>query len=76
MNTERNEHLKNLIRHSCDAKLITANSLLNNETKCSERITEIRKEMQEALTYLKKDGVKITLTPYDEDRTLIHLQPK
>lgn len=76
MNTERREHLKNLIRHSTDAKLILPNTLLNDETKCSDKITEWRKEIQEALEYLKQDGAGITFTPLDEDHTEIHLTPK
>ena len=75
-NTERREHLKNLIRHSCYSKLIIPNSLLEDKTHGNDTVNQIRKEIQEALEYLKEDGVKIKLTPYDGYRTIIYLTPK
>ena len=77
-NTERREHLKNLIRHSTEAELILPNSILNDKTKCDNEIKKIRKEIQEAIEYLKQDDRvgEMTLTPYDEDHTIIHLKAK
>ena len=71
---QRREHLKNLMRHSCDSTLYIPNSLLGN-TPGDEGIIKIRKEIAEALEFLKHDNIKITITPYD-DYTKIHLKPK
>lgn len=72
---QRGEHLKNLMRHSCDITLYTASSLLDNTIPGDEGIIKIREEIAEALEFLKQDNVKITITKYD-DYTKIHLKPQ
>ena len=76
--TKRSEHLKNLIRHSCYSKLIIPNSLLEDKTHGNDTVKQIRKEIKEALEYLKQDDRvgEITLTPYDEYCTIICLKAK
>lgn len=64
--TERADYLKALIRHSTQAELKMPLEWFDN-TPCSKGITETRKEIKEAINYLKKDGgVKINIVRYPE----------
>ena len=73
--TERAEHLKNLIRHSSKAEL-ELTQLWFNDAKCSKRMQEQKKEIHDAIEYLKKDGrTDITIKETEED-VIIRLEAK
>ena len=64
--TERAEHLKALIRHSSQAELKMPRQWFD-DTLCSERMAEQKKEIKEAIEYFKKDEkVVITIEEGDE----------
>ena len=70
----RHEHLKNLMRHSSYAELHITSILFDENHTISGNI-ERQQEIQEALTYLENEGVKITITP-GEEYHILKLTPK
>ena len=53
--TERANHLKTLIRYSTQAKIIMPPEWFM-DMPCSDRLSKQKKEIKEAIEYLKKDG--------------------
>ena len=53
--TERANHLKTLIRHSSKSELTMPKQWFM-DIPCSDRMSKQKKEIREAIEYLKKDG--------------------
>ena len=63
---ERAEHLKTLIRHSTETELKMTNRWFD-DTPCSERMSETKKDIKKAIEYLEKDEtVDINIEEGDE----------
>ena len=63
---ERAEHLKTLIRHSTETELKMTSAWFD-DTLCSERMSETKKDIKKAIEYLEKDGtVDINIGEGDE----------
>lgn len=72
---ERAEQLKNLIRHSTKAKLTMPNNWFT-DIPCSDRMQEQKKEIREAIEYLKKDGKVDIEIEEGEEYYIIRLEAK
>ena len=70
----RHEHLKNLMRHSSYAELHITNQLFD-ENHTINGNTERHQEIKNAIEYLEKNKVEITITP-GEEYTILKLTPK
>lgn len=67
----RANHLKTLIRHSSKAELTMPKQWFM-DIPCSDRMSKQKKEIREAIEYLKKDGeVDIKINEGEECYTLI-----
>ena len=71
--TERANHLKNLIRHSSKSEL-TMPAPWFIDGPCSDEMSKQKKEIQEAIEYLKKDGRVDVQIKEGEDYYIIKLE--